>query len=196
MIPTWRHTALTVTPKRPPSSSTASCPAGQRLFFEPRHVRDPGSLAGQARVCPLQRRIDVRIRQGAFQLPHSRLESLKFINLSGSFHSYYLSSGSIAILPHPSGHRPFAFDAILHGNVLKCNPSHLQLPHHFHLEGFAIPNLFPSPMLFWPLQECSGSFSLSGIKVQSTQMEEDVRLETLFVPIAKGLFDQPLDFIV
>src|ERR1035441_2196260 len=47
-----------------------------------------------------------------------------------------------------------------------------------------------------PLQECSGSFSLSGIKVQSTQMEEDVRLETLFVPIAKGLFDQPLDFIV
>ena len=47
-----------------------------------------------------------------------------------------------------------------------------------------------------PLQECSGSFSLSGIKVQSTQMEEDVRLEALFVPIAKGLFDQPLDFIV
>src|ERR1022692_51987 len=47
-----------------------------------------------------------------------------------------------------------------------------------------------------PLQECSGSFSLSGIKVQSTQMEENVRLETLFVPIAKGLFDQPLDFIV
>jgi hypothetical protein len=47
-----------------------------------------------------------------------------------------------------------------------------------------------------PLQECSGSFSLSGIKVQSTQMEEDVRLETLFVPIAKGLFDQPLDLIV
>src|ERR1017187_460023 len=33
----------------------------------------------------------------------------------------------------------------------------------------------------WPLQECSGSFSLSGIKVQSTQMEEDVRLETLYV---------------
>ena len=50
--------------------------------------------------------------------------------------------------------------------------------------------------LIRPLQECSGSFSLSGIKVQSTQMEEDVRLETLFVPIAKGLFDQPLDFIV
>src|ERR1017187_6076902 len=47
-----------------------------------------------------------------------------------------------------------------------------------------------------PLQECSGSFLLSGIKVQSTQMEEDVRLETLFAPIAKGLFDQPLDFIV
>ena len=51
-------------------------------------------------------------------------------------------------------------------------------------------------MLFMPLQECSGSFSLSGIKVQSTQMEEDVRLEALFVPIAKGLFDQTLDFIV
>jgi len=28
--------------------------------------------------------------------------------------------------------------------------------------------------VFQPLQECSGSFSLSGIKVQSTQMEEDV----------------------
>jgi len=28
--------------------------------------------------------------------------------------------------------------------------------------------------LMKPLQECSGSFSLSGIKVQSTQMEEDV----------------------
>jgi hypothetical protein len=50
--------------------------------------------------------------------------------------------------------------------------------------------------MIWPLQECSGSFSLSGIKVQPTQMEEDVRLETLFVPIPKGLFDQPLDFIV
>jgi len=49
---------------------------------------------------------------------------------------------------------------------------------------------------FRPLQECSGSFSLSGIKVQPTQMEEDVGLETLFVPIPKGLFDQPLDFIV
>src|ERR1035441_939156 len=49
---------------------------------------------------------------------------------------------------------------------------------------------------FHPLQECSGSFSLSGIKVQSTQMEEDVRLETVFVPIAKGLFDQPLHLIV
>src|ERR1035441_72332 len=47
-----------------------------------------------------------------------------------------------------------------------------------------------------PLQECSGSFSLSGIKVQPTQMEEDVGLETLFVPIPKGLFDQTLDFIV
>jgi hypothetical protein len=47
-----------------------------------------------------------------------------------------------------------------------------------------------------PLQECSGSFSLSGIKVQPTQMEEDVGLETLFVPVPKGLFDQPLDFIV
>src|ERR1039457_6462003 len=49
---------------------------------------------------------------------------------------------------------------------------------------------------FWPLEACRGGFSLSGIKVQSTQMEEDVRLETLFVPIAKGLFDQTLDFIV
>jgi CubicO group peptidase (beta-lactamase class C family) len=48
----------------------------------------------------------------------------------------------------------------------------------------------------WPLQACCGGFSLGGIKVQSTQMEEDVRLETLFVPIPKGLFDQPLDFIV
>ena len=49
---------------------------------------------------------------------------------------------------------------------------------------------------FVPLQACCGGFSLSGIKVQSTQMEEDVGLETLFVPIAKGLFDQTLDFIV
>ena len=47
-----------------------------------------------------------------------------------------------------------------------------------------------------PLQACYGGLSLSGIKVQSTQMEEDVGLETLFVPIAKGLFDQTLDFIV
>src|ERR1035437_436168 len=39
-------------------------------------------------------------------------------------------------------------------------------------------------------------FAMHRIKVQSTQMEEDVRLEALFVPIAKGLFDQPLDFIV
>jgi hypothetical protein len=26
-------------------------------------------------------------------------------------------------------------------------------------------------------------------------MEEDVGLETLFVPVPKGLFDQPLDFV-
>jgi len=116
------------------------------FFFKPRHVRDPGSLAGQARIGPLQGRIDVRIRQGAFQLPHPRLEALQFVNLSGTFHSYYLSSGSIAILPHPAGHGPFAFDAILQGNGLKGKPAHLQLPDHFHLEGFAIPNLFPSPM--------------------------------------------------
>ena len=50
--------------------------------------------------------------------------------------------------------------------------------------------------ILWPLEACRGGFSLSGIKVQSTQMEEDVGLETLFVPIPKGLFDQPLDFIV
>ena len=58
------------------------------------------------------------------------------------------------------------------------------------------PAIFAKRIQKVPLQECSGSFSLSGIKVQSTQMEEDVRLATLFVPIAKGLFDQPLDFIV
>jgi len=43
---------------------------------------------------------------------------------------------------------------------------------------------------FSPLQECSGSFSLSGIKVQSSEVEEDIGLETLLVPIAKGLFDR------
>ena len=46
------------------------------------------------------------------------------------------------------------------------------------------------------LQACSGSFSLSGIKVQSTQVEKDVCFEALFIPIAKGLFDQTLDFVV
>ena len=47
-----------------------------------------------------------------------------------------------------------------------------------------------------PLQECSGGFSLSGIKVQSTEVEKDVRFETVFIPIAKGLFNQTLDFVV
>jgi len=50
--------------------------------------------------------------------------------------------------------------------------------------------------LLRPLEACRGGFSLSGIEVQSTQMEEDVGLEALFVPIAKGLFDQTLDLIV
>ena len=64
----------------------------------------------------------------------------------------------------------------------------------FGLAGISKPAI--GSIKFAPLQECSGSFLLSGIKVQSTQMEEDVRLETLFAPIAKSLFDQPLDFIV
>src|ERR1035438_9727979 len=76
---------------------------------------------------------------------------VKFINLSGTFHSYYLSSGSVAILPHPSGYGPFAFDAILQGNGIKGHLSLLQLPHHVPLEGFTIPNLSPSPMLYWNL---------------------------------------------
>ena len=48
----------------------------------------------------------------------------------------------------------------------------------------------------WPLPEFSGDFSLSGIEVQATQVEKDVGFESFFVPIAKGLFDQPLDFVV
>src|ERR1035438_4853347 len=115
---------------------------------QPLHVRDPRSLTSQARIGSLQRRIDVRIRQRAFQLPHPHLEAPKFINLSGTFHSYYLSSGSVAILPHPSGYGPFAFDAILQGNGIKGHLSLLQLPHHVPLEGFTIPNLSPSPMLY------------------------------------------------
>ena len=47
-----------------------------------------------------------------------------------------------------------------------------------------------------PFQECSGSFSLGGIEVQAAQVEKDVRLETLFIPIAISLFDQSLDFVV
>src|ERR1035441_10204169 len=75
-------------------------------------------------------------------------------------------------------------------------PIRLTCPKGLFIETFRprLPDCGMSNIL--PLQECSGSFSLSGIKVQSTQMEEDVRLETLFVPMAKGLFDQPLDFIV
>ena len=46
------------------------------------------------------------------------------------------------------------------------------------------------------LQECSGSFSLGGVKVQSTQVEKDVGLKALFVSIAIGLLDQPLDLVV
>ena len=72
----------------------------------------------------------------------------EIVNLSGAFHSYYLSSGSISILPHPAGHGPSTFDAILHGNGIKGNPAHLQLPHYFPLERFAIPNLYPSPRSF------------------------------------------------
>ena len=63
--------------------------------------------------------------------------------------------------------------------------------------GFAaVTALAAKPQTKMPLQECSGSFSLSGIKVQSSEVEEDIGLETLLVPIAKGLFDQTLDGIV
>jgi hypothetical protein len=47
-----------------------------------------------------------------------------------------------------------------------------------------------------PLEASSGSISLDGIEVQSTQVEKDIGLETLFVSITKGLLDQPLDFVV
>jgi hypothetical protein len=39
-------------------------------------------------------------------------------------------------------------------------------------------------------------FSLGRIEVQATQVEKDVGFESFFVPIAKRLFDQPLDFVV
>jgi hypothetical protein len=80
----------------------------------------------------------------------------------------------------------------------QCRLIGVALTFGWHESFLALWTLAPGlwTLEFRPLQECSGSFSLSGIKVQSTQMEEDVRLETLFVPIAKGLFDQPLDFIV
>jgi len=47
-----------------------------------------------------------------------------------------------------------------------------------------------------PLRECSGVFSLGRIEVQATQVEKDVVFESFFVPIAKRLFDQSLDFVV
>jgi hypothetical protein len=47
-----------------------------------------------------------------------------------------------------------------------------------------------------PLRECSGVFSLGRIEVQATQVEKDVGFESFFAPIAKRLFDQPLDFVV
>src|SRR6266702_3699433 len=56
--------------------------------------------------------------------------------------------------------------------------------------------LFRGRSIFRPLQECSGVFSLSRIKVQSTQVEKDVGFETLFASIAVSLFDEPLDFVV
>ena len=52
------------------------------------------------------------------------------------------------------------------------------------------------PFHFKPLEASSGSISLDGIEVQSTQVEKDIGLETLFVSITKGLLDQPLDFVV
>ena len=51
-------------------------------------------------------------------------------------------------------------------------------------------------LLYSPLRECSGVFSLGRIEVQATQVEKDVVFESFFVPIAKRLFDQPLDFVV
>src|SRR5215212_7546904 len=50
--------------------------------------------------------------------------------------------------------------------------------------------------LIRPLQECSGVFSFSRIKVQATQVEKDVGFETLFASIAVSFFDEPLDFVV
>ena len=47
-----------------------------------------------------------------------------------------------------------------------------------------------------PLPESSGDFSLGRIKVEPTEVEEDVRFETVLVPIAKGLFDEALDGVV
>jgi hypothetical protein len=46
------------------------------------------------------------------------------------------------------------------------------------------------------LPEFSGDFSLGRIKVKPPEVEENVRLEPLLVPVTKGLFDQSLDGIV
>ena len=47
-----------------------------------------------------------------------------------------------------------------------------------------------------PLQELSGGFSLARVKVQPTEVKEDVRFEAFLVPITEGLLDQSLNLVV
>jgi hypothetical protein len=118
----------------------APCAACHRLFFELQHVVDPGPFTGQTGILPLQGQLDVRIGQCLLQSPHAPLELLFFVNLFRFFHADPFSAGAVAILVHPLLHGVIAQDAILSPDVLKGQILLFKLPHHRHLEGFAIPD--------------------------------------------------------
>ena len=76
-------------------------------------VLDAGPLTRYLRVGSLQHYVNVRIGQQRLQALYPLFKPFQLIDLLWCFHSYYLSSGAIAILANPSFDRSVPSHPIL-----------------------------------------------------------------------------------
>ena len=142
-IPQLRTRPAHIDPRQMPVllyGPVGRCPSA---FFELHHVLNPGSLACQTGILPLQCQLQIGVGQRSLQTSGAFTQLLQFVNLFGLFHSYNLSSGSIPIAPNPLLHRLFAPYTVLAPDLLEAGSTVLQLSNNLHFECFTIPDHRP-----------------------------------------------------
>src|SRR5664279_3178856 len=110
------------------------------LFFKAFHILDARSLARNLRIAPLQRHINIGVCQQTLQALNPLLEPFQLVYLFWCLHSYYLSSGSIAIPAHPTLNRSRSSYPILAPHGRKTQELPLHLAHNLNFKGFTISN--------------------------------------------------------